>query len=225
MRTKIDVAVPSLALVAMLLVGGCQTAPKTEEGKADLEQESQSAVNRMRNADTGIDKALKEAYGHVIFPKAGKGGFIVGGGYGRGVAYEQGRQVGFADITQLSAGLQIGGQAFSELIIFQNKEALDRFKNNQLTFSANASGVIVKKGVATAVNYDNGVAVFVLPVAGAMAEASIGGQKFTFTPMGGSGQPATRPAERASAKEGPTETQTQTQTQTETRIEQRQNAD
>jgi lipid-binding SYLF domain-containing protein len=216
----------AIALAAMFLIG-CQTAPKTEEEKADLEQDAPTALSRMKADDPGIADVLDKGYGHVIFPNAGKGGLILGGGYGRGVVYEQVRQIGFADITQLSAGAQIGGQAFSELIVFENKDALDRFKNNQLTFAANASAVIVKKGVATAARFEDGVAIFVMPKAGAMAEASVGGQKFTFTPSEGSGQPATRPAaQRASDTEAATETETRTtETQTEVKTEERRNTD
>ena len=187
----------AIALAAMLVLG-CQTAPKTEEAKADLESEAQSALNRMKAEEPSIANVIEKGYGHVIFPSAGKGGLIVGGGYGRGIVYEQGPQVGFADITQLSVGAQVGGQAFSELIVFENKAALDRFKNNQVTFAADASAVIVKKGVATSAKFQDGVAVFVMPKAGAMAQATVGGQKFTFTPTEGSGRPATRPAQRAS---------------------------
>jgi lipid-binding SYLF domain-containing protein len=190
----------AIALAAMFLIG-CQTAPKTEAAKADLEQDAQTAVSRMTSEEPAIQEMIDKGYGYVIFPNAGKGGLIVGGAYGRGIVYEQGRQIGFADITQLSAGAQIGGQAFSELIVFENKESLDRFRNNQLTFAANASAVIVKKGVAAANRFENGVAVYVMPKAGAMAEAAVGGQKFTFTPSSGSGQPATRPAQKASASE------------------------
>ncbi len=105
---------------------------------------------------------------------------IVGGGYGRGIVYEQGAMIGYADITQATVGAQIGGQTFSELLVFQSKEALDRFRQNKLEFSANASAVIMKKGAAKAARFENGVAIFVEPRAGAMAEASVGGQKFTF---------------------------------------------
>jgi lipid-binding SYLF domain-containing protein len=211
----------AIALAALFLIG-CQTAPKTEQEKATLEQDAQSALHRMTAEDPAIQDIVNRGYGYAVFPNAGKGGLIVGGGYGRGVVYEQGRQIGYADITQVTAGAQIGGQAFSELIVFENKEALDRFKNNQLTFSANASAVIVKKGAAAANRFENGVAVFVLPKAGAMAEASLGGQKFTFTPSEGSGQPATRPAQKASANEPASDTnssRTETETKTEIKTE------
>jgi len=218
MKLSTTVVGGAIALTAMLLIG-CQTAPKTEQAKATLEQEAQTALHRMTQEDPAVQDLLDRGYGYVMFPSAGKGGLIVGGGYGRGVTYEHARQVGYADITQLSVGAQIGGQAFSELIIFETKEALDRFKNNELTFTANASAVIVKKGVATSPKFENGVAVLVMPKAGAMAEASVGGQKFTFTPTEGSGQPATRPAQKASASESATDSGSSRTTETETKTE------
>ena len=206
-------------LAALLLVIGCQTAPRTEAGKEDLEQDAQAALSKMKANDPSIDGMIDKGHGYVIFPNAGKGALIVGGGYGRGIVYDDtGAQIGFADITQASVGAQIGGQAFSELIVFENEAALERFKNNQLTFRAGASAVIVKQGVATEAKFEDGVAVYVMPKAGAMAAAAVGGQKFTFTAASGSGQPATRPAERASARQEPAEKRTET-TETEVRTD------
>jgi lipid-binding SYLF domain-containing protein len=198
----------AIAFAAMLLIG-CQTAPKTPEEKEDLETSARTALTRMQEHDASIDDMIDKGHGYVIFPNAGKGAFVLGGGYGKGVVFDDaGQQIGFADITQLSAGAQIGGQSFSELIVFENEAALNRFKNNELTFGANASAVIIKKGVGSATSFKDGYVVYVLPKAGAMAEAAVGGQKFTFTTGQGSGQPATRPAQKASASESSTDTNT-----------------
>src|SRR5688572_10457628 len=220
----------AIAIAAMFLIG-CQTAPKSDEGKADLEQTAQTALTRMQEHDPNIDDMIEKGNGYAIFPNAGKGAFVLGGGYGKGVVYDDaGQQIGFADITQLSAGAQIGGQSFSELIVFENQEALNRFKNNELNFGANASAVIIKKGVGSATTFKEGTAVYVLPKAGAMAEAAVGGQKFTFTTTGGSGQPSTRPAQRASGTESGTDTTAEaevktTETKTEVKVEERKNTD
>ena len=177
MRTSMY-SVAAMCLAAMVM--GCRTTPKSAEAKEDLQGGAQRALDRMITADPDLRGVIDAAYGYAIFPKVGKGGLIVGGGYGRGIVYEQGTMIGYADITQATIGLQAGGQTFSELIVFQNKEALDRFRQNKLEFSANASAVILKKGAAKAAQFENGVAIFIEPRAGAMAEASVGGQKFTF---------------------------------------------
>ena len=111
--------------------------------------------------------------------------------YRRGIVYEQGAAIGYADLTQASIGAQLGGQTYSEVIAFENKQALDNFKQNKLELSANLSAVIVESGKAKAAKYENGVAIFVMPRAGAMAEASVGGQKFTFVSDNSAGGGAT----------------------------------
>jgi lipid-binding SYLF domain-containing protein len=176
----------TVALLA-LLFAGCETAPKSEAKKATLEDEAMAALNRLKRTDPSLADLLDRSYGYVIFPNVGKGGVIVGGAYGKGVVYEQGRQVGYADLTQATIGAQLGGQTFTELLVFENKQAMDRFKNNQLAFTANASAVAISAGAAKAARFENGVAVFVQPNGGLMFEASVGGQKFTFVPIEGAG--------------------------------------
>lgn len=192
MRTAMySIVVITLAAAAM----GCRTAPKSDAAKEDLQSGAQRAVDRMTAADPDLRGVIDKGHGYAIFPKVGKGGVIVGGAYGRGIVYEQGRMIGYADLTQASVGAQLGGQTYSELIVFQSSDALNRFRNNQLEFSANASAVILEKGAAKAAEFQNGVAIFVQPRAGAMAEASVGGQKFTFVTddaAGGTDGAATR---------------------------------
>ncbi|WP_428937197.1 hypothetical protein [Fontivita pretiosa] len=169
-----------VALGMTLWAGGCQTAPPTESKRESLVEEAQAALKQMKAADPSLQEFLDKAHAYAIFPSVGKGGLIAGGAYGRGVVYQNGQFIGYADITQATVGAQIGGQAFRELVVFQNTESLERFKTGKLAFSANASAVALDKGVAKAARYTDGVAVFVQPLGGLMAEASIGGQQFTF---------------------------------------------
>jgi lipid-binding SYLF domain-containing protein len=96
------------------------------------------------------------------------------------MVYERGRHVGYSDLSQASVGLQAGGQTFSELVLFESKDALDRFKAGQFNFAADASAVVMESGAATNVSFVDGVAVVVRPIGGAMVEASVGGQKFAY---------------------------------------------
>lgn len=163
-----------------LFVGGCATSPSTTAAKDDLENQAHAAVNRMEQEDPGLRDFLNRAHGYAIFPKAGKGGLIAGGAYGRGVVYEQGRMIGFADLTQATIGAQVGGQSFEELVVFENQAAMDRFTSGKLQFAANASAVAFKSGAASSARFADGVAIFVRPEAGLMAEAAVGGQQFTY---------------------------------------------
>src|SRR3954467_4618603 len=136
--------------LGMLALGmlGCSTEPKTEEAKASLHDDVQATLNQFTREDPGFRQFLDKGVGYVIFPSVGKGGLGVGGAYGHGEVYQGGRMIGFADLTQGSIGLQAGGQTFSEVIVFENEAALNKFKNNKLEFSANASAVAMTSGAS-----------------------------------------------------------------------------
>jgi lipid-binding SYLF domain-containing protein len=168
-----------LAVIAGLMVS-CATAPSSSEDKQALITEAATRMQQMGAEDPAVGEMVKRGYGYSLFPKVGKGGLGIGGAYGRGVVYEQGRHIGYSDLTQGSVGLQAGGQTFSELVVFENKSALERFKEGKLDFAADASAVVLKSGVATNARFVNGVAVVVSPIGGAMLEAALGGQQFTY---------------------------------------------
>lgn len=180
MTTSTRVAA-ALALAAGLLVG-CSTTPSTPEAKDDLSKKAAAERQEWNKLDPQMEAFARKAHALAFFPEVTKGGAGIGGGYGRGVVYEQGQLIGYADITQGSFGLQLGGQTYSELIVFENKAALDKFKQNQLDFGATASAIIAKTGAATNARFVDGIAVFVRPIVGAMAEASLGGQRTRYAP-------------------------------------------
>jgi lipid-binding SYLF domain-containing protein len=168
--------------VVAFLVAGCATAPKTAEGKAELSAKVQTAKASAVKSDPGLQKFFDEAAGYAIFPTVGKGAVGVGGAYGRGELYEGGQLVGYCTLTQASIGLQLGGQAYTEMIFFETQAALGRFKTGNFAFAAQASAVALKSGASANAKYTDGVAVFTMGEAGLMYEASIGGQKFSYEP-------------------------------------------
>jgi lipid-binding SYLF domain-containing protein len=182
-------------VLLMTFFVGCQTTPPTQARRDDLAQDAQALLERFETEDPSIRDVVHRAYGYAIFPNAGKAALVVGGAYGRGVVHEQGRMIGYADITQATIGAQVGGQRFAELIVFESADALTRFKNNQLSFAANASAVAIEKGAGATARYENGVIVFVEPRKGAMLEASVGGQKFTYVPADNATAATTQPRE------------------------------
>jgi hypothetical protein len=148
-----------------------------------------------------VQPFFKSAYGYAVFPTIGKGGFVVGGAYGKGQVYHGGKVTGEASLVKVSVGFQAGGQAFSEMIFFEDKRAYDEFTSGEFAFDATASAVAITAGVqakagtegATAgasagpatgkqaqTSYHKGMAVFIHAKGGLMYEAAIGGQKFSF---------------------------------------------
>jgi lipid-binding SYLF domain-containing protein len=150
---------------------------------------------------------FSHAYGYAVFPTVGKAGFGVGGAYGKGRVYEKGKLVGDTSISKLSVGLQAGGQAYSEIIFFQDNKAFDNFTSGNFELGADFSAVAItaaasaqantgggtsssasggKNNATTAANtgYTKGLKVFTITKGGAMAEAAVGGQKFSYKSRG-----------------------------------------
>jgi lipid-binding SYLF domain-containing protein len=179
MSHRISFVAAFAAVVAC--VAGCSTAPKNESARANLKDEAQTTLRRFERSDTSITQVVERSPGYAVFPSVGKGGFIVGGSYGKGVVYEHGAPVGYSDISEGSFGLQAGGQSFSELIVFENQEALNKFKEANYGLGAQATAVAIKPGAAAQANFKGGVMIFTLTNAGLMAEAAVSGQRFRYT--------------------------------------------
>lgn len=153
--------------------------PTNDELAADVRH----AMLRLQERDRSLEPVLDSLVGFAIFPEVSKGGFVVGGAGGRGEVYEGGKLVGYAKISQGTVGAQVGGQKFIELILFKRKSALSRFKKNRLELSAQATANVADQGAAAKAKFADGVAIIVLPTAGLMAEASVGGQRLKFFPL------------------------------------------
>jgi len=145
--------------------------------------EAEKAKKEMIKKDAGLDKFFNNATAYVIFPHVGEGAFIIGGASGNGVLYEHGTAVGMADLKKLDIGAQAGGQSSAEVIFFETEAALNEFKAGNYALSAEASAIAIESGVAENANYNDGVVIFTYPLKGLMADVSIGGQKFTYTPF------------------------------------------
>ena len=176
------------ALVAPVLLAACVgwqpgSGTVSREQADTMTPQVEAAIASFKQHDPSMQRFFNEAYGYAIYPSVGKGGFWIGGAHGDGAVYQQGRLVGVTSITQITIGPQIGGQSYSEIIFFHDATALATFEAGNFTFSAQASAVAVTTGAAANAAWNNGVAVFTLVQGGLMAEATIGGQKFTFTPI------------------------------------------
>ena len=143
-----------------------------------------------------------KSHGYAVFPTVGKGGIGIGGAHGTGRVYEKGKYIGDTSMTQLTIGLQLGGQAFSQIIFFQDARALKEFTSGNFEFGAQATAVAITAGASASAStsgasagasggqndaktvgkYHKGMAVFTVAKGGLMYEASIGGQKYTFKP-------------------------------------------
>ena len=151
---------------------GCSTAPDTPQARHELTNDSRAEVSDLTTQDPSLNDLLKNSYGYAVFPTIGKGEVWSGG-----------KRVGFTDMTEATIGASLGGQTFSELIVFRTPAALQKFEYGQYTFDASVSAVAVAAGAANQARWSDDVAVFIDPKGGLMADASIGSQKFAFTAL------------------------------------------
>jgi lipid-binding SYLF domain-containing protein len=167
-----------IASVALIAVAGLATVGAQDKDAQDVA----TAIANFKSSDASLAKWFDTAYGYAVFPSVGKGAVVVGGGGGSGRVFEKTAYIGDVHMTQATVGAQIGGESYSEAIFFETKAALDRFKENRFEMTAGMNAIAASSGTSKDAKYTDGVAVFTMGKKGLMAEASIGGQKFKFTP-------------------------------------------
>ncbi|MFP4208478.1 MAG: YSC84-related protein [Wenzhouxiangella sp.] len=168
-----------ILVIVALVVTACASTPSDDR----MLRESRAILDRFVERDPGLREWVDNAHGYVVFPEIAKGGFWVGGGFGRGVVFERGEVIGRATTSQATIGPQIGAQTYSQVIFFRDQAALRTFQRGNLEFSAQATAVAASAGAAATTSYERGVAVFNMTRGGLMAEASVGGQRFSYEPL------------------------------------------
>ncbi len=147
---------------------------------------AEHAVNQFKKADPGIEKFFDNSYAYIIYPTVGKGAVGIGGAYGKGYVYTKGllgySLVGISTLQQISIGLQLGGQSYSEIVFFQTEADFNKLKAGRVELSAQASAVALKSGASKNAAYNNGMLTFIRAEKGLMGELSIGGQQLSFEP-------------------------------------------
>ena len=170
---------------------------------AEQVEDYSKTINQYRNNPTAAPY-FNSAYGYAVFPTIGKGGVGIGGAHGKGQVYAGGKVTGFTSMTQLSVGLQLGGQAFSQVIFFQDDRAYNDFTKGNFEFDAQASAIAITAsaqastgttgtgasagtggtaGNQAVASYHKGMQIFTIGKGGLMYEATLAGQKFKYTPL------------------------------------------
>ncbi len=165
------------------LVGLFAWSPGADVQASELEQNCADAMVLFMETDDSLEDFFDSSYGYAIFPNVGKGGMGLGGAHGKGLVYRNGEIVGRTSLTQFTVGFQFGGQVYQQVIFFENDRAYNDFTGGNFELSAQASAIAAAAGVAANAKYRHGVAIFTLGKGGLMYEASVGGQKFSFTPL------------------------------------------
>lgn len=174
----VKLSIFSLLLTALMPAG---IMAQDDDDKDELLSDANKAREEFIKSDPLMKNLFDNSVGYVIFPNVGKGAIGVGGAAGNGIVYEQGKAVGKAKMKQVTVGLQLGGQAYREVIFFESKAALDQFKGGNFELSAQASAVAATKGASADAKFRDGIMIFTQEKGGVMYEASVGGQKFGYS--------------------------------------------
>lgn len=173
-----------LVLPGLLAVLGLASAQAWEPDLSSKSQlEVKGAILSLLEKDPGMKDWFDNSAGYAVFPKVGKGGFGIGGAYGKGLVISGDQVVGRTSLSQLSIGLQMGGQVYSEFIFFYDQTALADFQRGNFEVGAQVSAVAATAGASADASYNKGVAIFTNVSGGLMYEASVGGQKFSYQPL------------------------------------------
>ena len=179
-----------LILTALLTVGvtsqsqaaGWGWDPSNNGAKSTRLAKVASTISTFKQKAPNLKLFFRKAYGYAVFPTVGKGGIGLGGAFGKGEVFKKGHYIGRTSLTQITFGFQLGGQAYSEVIFFKDKKALNDFTAGNFKLGAQASAVALTAGISADIDYNNGVAIFTQAKGGLMYEATVGGQKFSFNP-------------------------------------------
>ena len=174
----------TVVFIVGLVLGTALGGRAAEEKKTALDTETKEAFELFKKTDSKMQSLIDAAVGYVVFGSVVKGAAGIGAAHGDGEVFENGgKLLGTATVTQVTLGFQLGGQEYAEMILFENKDALDAFKTGKFAFSAQVSAVAAAEGAAANAKFQQGVLVFTIAKGGLMYEASIGGQKFKFKPL------------------------------------------
>jgi lipid-binding SYLF domain-containing protein len=175
----VAMAVPVFAADSEV-AGKHQAYAKVDENEMER---ARTAIEELRQADSGLPQLFDAAVGYVVFAAVGGGGPGVGAAQGTGVLYENGLPLGKTTLTQMTVGVQVEGQAYAEVVLFETENALNEFKAGRLALAAQAHAVAAADGASANAKYVDGVSVFTLAKGGMMAEPNVGGQTFSYAPF------------------------------------------
>jgi lipid-binding SYLF domain-containing protein len=158
--------------------------------------DDKEAIKILTRSDV-VSKFHKSAYGYAVFPTIGKGGIGIGGAHGTGGVYKSGAKTGDVSMTQISIGFQLGGQAYRQVIYFEDQRAFDEFTSGSFEFGAQAEAIAITssagaqagtEGASASANetqaessYYKGMIIFTMGKGGLMFQAALGGQKYSYT--------------------------------------------
>ena len=163
----------------LLTVGAIAQA----ETKAALDMSSKEALNHLIATVPAARTLSEKAIAVLVFPSITKAGFMVGGQFGDGVLWQQGKPVAYYNNSGASFGLQAGAQTYGYAMFFMKESALKSLeKADGFEVGVGPSVVVVDQGMGashTTTTLQDDIYAFIFGQKGLMAGVGIQGNKIT----------------------------------------------
>lgn len=174
---KLSIALLALSMAFASFTALAEWSPNDSD---KMELSVAKAIIDAKDKDPSLSKWFDTAYAYAVFPNVGKGGIGIGGAHGKGIVIRGDKTIADTSLSQITIGLQLGGQAYAQFVMFKDETAFNHFARGNFEMGAQVSAVAITLGASADANYDGGVAVFTIANGGLMYEASVGGQKFKY---------------------------------------------
>lgn len=180
-RRKLLNAVLLIAMAVALPFAGAVTAAAATGHQ--IRSSAEATLTSLYNQNSVARELGRKAKGILVFPEITKGGIGIGGSYGEGVLFVNGKPDGYYSVGSGSLGLTLGAQSFSQVIMFMTQEALNSFRASKgWEAGVNGSVVAIDEGKATSYDFtkdQDPIVGFVFGQQGLMFDASFRGAKYT----------------------------------------------
>jgi lipid-binding SYLF domain-containing protein len=170
--------------IVMFIVIGIFFASYSEaKNDPALNKKAQTALQQLLKSNANARALNAKAVAVLVFPSITKAGLMVGGQYGDGVLFSQGKPIAYYNNSGVSYGLQVGAQEYGYTMFFMKQSAIAALDSTEgFEVGVGPSIVVVDEGFAkstTSINLQDDIYAFIFNQKGLMAGLGIQGNKIT----------------------------------------------
>jgi len=155
---------------------------KAEEITAERQEiitMAQATMSRLRMESPESAALIDKAHGYAVF-EVTKGGLVVSGAGGKGVAQLQGgREPVFMRMRSVGVGLTAGGESYKMVVLLEDAATYDKFVKGDWDVGGGAQAAAGRSAAGVATSFENGVALYHLSDAGLIGSVDVSGVKFS----------------------------------------------
>ena len=140
-------------LLGLAIAAGTLISPNPARAAsaAEIDRNAKSALEKLYAKSPTAKTLGEKAKGILVFPGIAKGGFMVGGQYGEGALFKEGKTAGYYNTVQLSYGFQAGIQKYGYALFLMTDSAMKWVdKSDDWEIGTGPSIVVMDAGAALA---------------------------------------------------------------------------